>query len=57
MDIFLKVTLVVTGVSLVVFSTGTTTKGTLGILIFKTIPMLLGIACIVSALYVFGVLR
>lgn len=57
MDTILKVTLLVTSLYLIVMSTVNTTHNPKSAIIFKTLPLLLGIACLVSALYAFGVLK
>lgn len=56
MDAVLKVTLLVTSLYLIVMSTITVTQNLKSAIVYKTLPMLLGIACFVSALYVYGIL-
>lgn len=57
MDIFLKVTLVSASMFMIVFSLINNTRNLWSSVVYKVLPMLLGLACLVSALYVFGLLH
>ena len=57
MDTILKVTLLVTSLYLIVMSSITVTQNLKSAIVYKTLPMLLGLACLVSALYVYGVFK
>lgn len=57
MDIFLKFTLLSAGVFMVVISLINNTYNFKSSLVYKVLPMLLGLACLVSMLYVFGLLK
>ena len=56
MEMFLKGTLLFTGVFLVSGALMIHTKDAISALLFKVVPMLCGLACLLSALYVFGLI-
>jgi len=56
MDVFLKATLIVNGILLVSIALLMETKNIQSAIAFKALPMFMGLSCLVSALYVFGVL-
>jgi len=54
MDTFIKITLLVSGLFLVMFALAVNTRTFRSAIVFKVIPFLLGSACLASWLYLIG---
>jgi hypothetical protein len=57
MYIFLQATLLITGLWLTFSALATNTKNLASSMFYKVIPFLLGLSCIISFLFVVGVLK
>ncbi len=56
MTIFINTIVAITGAYLVIMSLINTTKNTASAILFKVIPMFLGLGCMLAALILFGVI-